>query len=36
MEILSFADPAPLPVSRVGVGGYQTRVNFSRVEIREW
>jgi hypothetical protein len=35
-EILSFADPAPLPVSRVGVGGYQTRVNFSRVEIREW
>ena len=35
-EVLKFADSAPLPVSRVGLGGYQTRVNFSRAEIREW
>jgi hypothetical protein len=35
VEVLAFDDPSPLPVSRVGVGGYNTHVNFSHVEIRE-
>jgi hypothetical protein len=35
VEVLAYEDPAPLPVSRVGVGGYNTHVNFSHVEIRE-
>ncbi len=35
VEVLAFEDPSPLPVSRVGVGGYNTHANFSHVEIRE-
>ncbi len=35
VEVLAYDDPEPLPVSRVGVGGYATRLNFSRIEIRE-
>lgn len=34
-EVLSYRDPAPLAVSRVAIGGHDTRINFSRVEIRE-
>jgi len=30
----TYLDPDPLPVARVGVGGHDTRVNFSRIEIR--
>jgi hypothetical protein len=33
-EVLRFTDPNPLAVSRVGIGGYKTHVNFSHIEIR--
>ncbi|MGQ9661167.1 MAG: hypothetical protein ACUVWX_02380 [Kiritimatiellia bacterium] len=33
-RVLRFEDPNPLPVSRVGLGGYRTRVNFSEVVVR--
>ena len=32
--VLSFTDPSPLPVAHAGIGGYNTRVNFSNFEIR--
>jgi hypothetical protein len=32
--VLQFTDPEPLKVGRVGIGGYDTRVNFTHVEIR--
>jgi len=35
VEVLRYSDPAPLPVSRVGIGGYRTRINFSHLEVRE-
>jgi len=33
-KVLTFTDPEPLDVSRVGLGGYATHVNFSHVEVR--
>ena len=33
--VLNFVDPDPLPVSRVGIGGYRTRINFSNIELCE-
>jgi hypothetical protein len=33
--VLTYDDPTPLRVTRVGLGGYDTHVNFSRVEIRQ-
>jgi hypothetical protein len=33
-EVLRYEDPQPLPVRRVGIGGYRTRVNFSHIELR--
>jgi hypothetical protein len=33
-EVLRYSDPEPLDVSRVAIGGYKTRVNFSHIEIR--
>lgn len=35
VKVLEFTDPDPLPVKRVGIGGFKTRINFSHVEIRE-
>jgi hypothetical protein len=35
VEVLGFVDHDPLRVTCVGVGGHDTRANFSRVEIRE-
>jgi hypothetical protein len=32
--VLTWKDPAPLPVRYVGVGGYATRINFSNIEVR--
>jgi hypothetical protein len=32
-EILKFDDPQPLAVRRVGVGGFQTHINFSNIEV---
>jgi hypothetical protein len=34
-EVLRFTDPQPLEVSRVGLGGYETHINFSHVHIRQ-
>jgi hypothetical protein len=34
VEVLRYEDAEPLPTSRVGIGGYRTRANFSHVEIR--
>jgi len=34
-EVLAFTDPSPLPVSRVGIGGGKTRINFSRIVVRQ-
>jgi hypothetical protein len=33
-EVLRYTDPQPLAVSRVGLGGYETHINFSQVHIR--
>ncbi|MCY3019264.1 MAG: hypothetical protein NTW87_09590 [Planctomycetota bacterium] len=33
-EVLRFTDPEPLVVNTAGVGGYDTRANFARVEVR--
>lgn len=33
-RVLSYTDESPVQVSTVGIGGYQTRVNFSHVEVR--
>jgi hypothetical protein len=35
VEVLSYTDPEPLNTDRVGIGGYRTRVNFSRIMVRE-
>lgn len=35
VKVIEYNDPQPLAVSRVGLGGFQTRVNFSHVEIRD-
>jgi hypothetical protein len=35
VEVLSYTDPDPLATERVGIGGYQTHVNFSRIMVRE-
>ncbi|MEI6234265.1 MAG: hypothetical protein WCT04_14530 [Planctomycetota bacterium] len=32
-EILTFTDPEPLTVSKVGLGGHDTHINFSHIEI---
>lgn len=34
-EVLRFADPEPLAVDSAGVGGYNTRINFAHVEVRQ-
>lgn len=34
-RVLAFVDPDPLPVSRVGIGGYRTHINFSNIELCE-
>ncbi len=34
-EVLRYEDPDPLEVSRVAIGGYDTRVNLSRIVVRE-
>jgi hypothetical protein len=34
-EVIKFTDPQPLDVSKVGLGGHNTRVNFSHIEIRD-
>lgn len=33
-EVLRYTDPEPIDVKRVAIGGYNTRVNFSRMEVR--
>ena len=33
-EVLRANDPNPLPVSRLGIGGYRTHANFSFIEVR--
>lgn len=33
-SILEFTDAAPLAVTHAGIGGYNTRVNFSHLEVR--
>jgi hypothetical protein len=33
-EVLKYTDPKPLPVCRVGVGGYDTRVNLALIQVR--
>ena len=33
-EVLTYDDPDPIPVDRVGFGGYRTRVNFSAIAVR--
>jgi hypothetical protein len=35
VEVLRFEDPKPLNVSRVGVGGHNTHINFSHIEVIE-
>lgn len=34
VEVLSYTDPEPLATDTVGIGGYQTHVNFSRIMVR--
>jgi hypothetical protein len=33
--VLKFEDSNPIDVSRVGLGGYRTRANFSHIEVRQ-
>ncbi len=33
-KVLEYTDPAPLDVNRVGLGGYNTRVNLALIQIR--
>ena len=33
-EIIRYEDPAPLDVMRAAIGGYNTHINFSQVEVR--
>lgn len=35
VQVLRFEDPEPLNVSRVGLGGYNTQINFSHIEVIE-
>ncbi|MFO7899383.1 MAG: hypothetical protein R6V58_10035 [Planctomycetota bacterium] len=35
VEVLRWTDPDPRPVERVGLGGHDTRVNFSHIEVRD-
>jgi len=35
VEVLSYTDEKPLTTDTVGIGGYQTRINFSRIMVRE-
>jgi hypothetical protein len=35
VKVLSFNDPAPLAVGSIGIGAERSRVNFSRIEVRE-
>jgi len=35
VEVLQYQDADPIRISRVGIGGYHTRVNFSHVEVVE-
>ena len=32
-ELMKYSDPDPVPVSRIGIGGYNTRANFSNIEV---
>ncbi|MBA4389253.1 MAG: hypothetical protein C0404_14870 [Verrucomicrobia bacterium] len=32
-DVLRYEDPSPLPVSRAGIGGHHTHINFTWVEI---
>jgi hypothetical protein len=34
VSVIRYEDPEPLDVSRVGLGGYRTHVNFSHIEVR--
>lgn len=34
-EVLRFRDPNPIDVTRIGIGGYKTRINFSHIEVRK-
>jgi len=34
-KVLEYTDPDPLAVKRVGIGGYNTRVNFTHIEIKK-
>jgi len=34
-QVIAFNDPQPLDVSKVGVGGHNTRINFSHIEIKD-
>lgn len=33
--VVRFTDPEPLPVSCVGLGGYQTHINFGPIHVRQ-
>lgn len=33
-KVLEYEDPDPITVERIGLGGYDSRMNFSHVEIR--
>ncbi|HYG73747.1 MAG TPA: hypothetical protein VEK08_01840 [Planctomycetota bacterium] len=33
-EVLRYTDPEPVDVKRVAIGGYNTRINFSHIEVR--
>ena len=35
IEVLRFTDPEPLVTGQAGIGGYDTRINFSHVEVRQ-
>ncbi len=35
IEVLQFTDSNPVHVQRIGLGGYNTRINFSRLIVRE-
>ena len=35
VEVLSYTDEKPLTTDTVGIGGYRTRINFSRIMVRE-
>ena len=33
VEVLGYMDPNPLQVGRAGLGGYNTHINFSYIEV---